>query len=201
MTRKRAVAWVLAYSVLLAACEDERGMEPTVEGWFSATVHDAGAKSYQGSGIFFVPESYDGAGNEVWSMFVLSSDGNLGTNLARLSIQSGYRTEIPAAGTYAVGYVDDQPAPFAGHFEILDGDSVRYYMARGGEVTFTESTDDLMAGTFRFEAFGARVCLAELVDPEPGTDGPRRQSCVSRDRADWHEIEIEGSFSALPRTN
>lgn len=195
MTRKSAVALVLGFNVLLLACDGEPGTEPEAEGWLSATVQGAETASYQGTGYFSVSEPVSLSGLELSSWFAVYSKGAANSAEAELSIQ-GPMDQPPSVGRHEIGRGSDPSTVLRAFYKSVHGDSIMEYAIDGGVVDITESTDQVVAGTFQLSGIDGLLCERDWPGDFDFEEGPPMRKCHARPQEERNEVTIEGTFRA-----
>jgi hypothetical protein len=181
--------WLLAFVLAQVGCGSVFGSEEV--GWFNARLEGAVTNEYRGTGDFSVdwkPEF------DRWQFIVGSS--SLDSTAPGSFLLGGFGFKRPPAGTYPIRLMSlaEMATPSARGFTAFysrlneSGDNGEQYVAESGEFTITESSDDMVAGTFHLVGF--------LICPDPVT-GACGQAPSARPPG-APTIDVTGSFEVRP---
>ena len=142
--------------LLVVACDsgDGSSADPSFPGpfvhTFTASVSGDVAADLSGpASVATLPPV--GGGKAYLSLWFLDSSNtpSRGITLARPS------TERLAEQTYRIASADTDPETFSGALSFSRGDEYNYFTIQSGEIVVTETTEDMVKGTFAFDAVDA----------------------------------------------
>lgn len=181
----------IALLFLLVAC----GGDPTL-GHLRAELTGHRVESYEGGATF--SDDQRQPTDESSEAFSLSSRADDVEGIRRLAVfrVGGGR---PAVGVHLLQNIDlgvnDAYGIVATYSRTSAmGDLSEHFVSTAGELVITQSTPDILEGTFAFDA--ERYCLRERVGDDALLEGPC--SLVGETLDDAKIISVHGSFVAVP---